>query len=74
MKELKKHGKFQSIVDKGNNSISFDFQYGDIEDVTYDCDENMIYIEDDEVGGWNRKVKPDADSIASELIYFLHYT
>jgi len=74
MKELKKHGKFQDIVDNGDNSISFDYQYGDIEEVTYDCDDNTIYIEDDETGEWNSDAEPNADAIASELANYLRYS
>ena len=74
VRELKKHGSFQNIVDTGDNSISFDYQYGDIEDVIYDCDQNEIFIADDKVGEWNRDAEPDADAIATELTDYLRYS
>ena len=73
VKELKKHGSFQSIVDNGDNSISFDFQYGDIEDVLYDCDNQEIKISDDNYGEWNSDVEPDAYEIAEVLTKYLQY-
>ena len=76
VKELKKDDRFGSnpIVDNGDNTISFDYNYGDIEDVTYDCDQNMIFIADDEVGEWNRGAGPNPDAIAVELDDYLRYS
>lgn len=73
VKELKKHGSFQSIVDNGDNSISFDFQYGDIEDVYYNCDLQEIQIADDNYGEWNHEAEPDAYEIADVLTRYLQY-
>ena len=73
VKELKKHGSFQSIVDNKDNSISFDFQYGDIENVLYDCDAQEIKIPDDNYGEWNDEAEPDAYEIADVLTRYLQY-
>ena len=76
IKDLKKDNRFGSnpIIDNGDNTISFDYNYGDIEDVTYDCDQNMIFIEDDEVGEWNRGAAPNASAIGAELDDYLRYS
>ena len=76
IKDLKKDNRFGSnpIVDNGDNSISFDYNYGDIEDVTYDCNGGTIFIADDETGEWNRDAEPNVDAIATELDDYLRYS
>ena len=74
IKELSKDSRFDLTEDHGDNRVSFDYDYGEIEDVTYDCDQKMIFIADDETGEWNRDAEPNADAIATELDDYLRYS
>ena len=74
VKELKKRGDFQAVVDNGDNSITFDFQH-EIEDIDYDCSGGEVYISyDGGMGEWSRDAEPNADAIATELEDYLRYT